>query len=385
MNRKYPNITRLYSIGKTVQGRDLYVIEIAKNPGQHIVGIPEFKYVANMHGNEVVGRELLLLLAKYLCENYQLNDRITKLIDTTRIHLMPSMNPDGYVLAAEGDDRSSTGRANSNNVDLNRNFPDQYGTNMLNEIQQPETSAVMNWTLSIPFVLSANLHGGSLVANYPYDDSSKDFQPRVDPRTVNNPAPDNKMYQFLARTYSNAHPKMHLGSSCPMFKETFPEGITNGASWYSVTGGMQDWNYVYAGVFELTLEVGCTKYPYEIELVKYWDDNRESLIKYMEQVHRGVHGFVKSSIGTPIANAAITVDNVTHINYSWKNGEYWKLLLPGRYNITVEAEGYETHTEEIEVKDDGEVRLDFTLMRDDPQHWSSAYDYRVLDNILRTR
>jgi carboxypeptidase D len=58
-------------------------------------------------------------------------------------------------------------RENANDVDLNRNFPDQFRSST--SARQPETSAVMAWSASRHFVLSANFHGGDLVANYPYD------------------------------------------------------------------------------------------------------------------------------------------------------------------------------------------------------------------------
>lgn len=78
---------------------------------------------------------------------------------------------------------------------------------------------------------------------------------------------------------------MHLGKPCQSFiKESFPEGITNGAAWYSVTGGMQDWSYIKGGALELTLEVGCYKFPKEEDIPKYWMENREALLYYMEQV-----------------------------------------------------------------------------------------------------
>lgn len=53
INRDFPTITDLISVGQTVQGRQLWVLEISNNPGVREEGEPFFKYIGNMHGDEV--------------------------------------------------------------------------------------------------------------------------------------------------------------------------------------------------------------------------------------------------------------------------------------------------------------------------------------------
>ncbi|XP_046683001.1 carboxypeptidase D isoform X2 [Homalodisca vitripennis] len=380
---EYPSITRLYSIGESVQHRQLYVLEISDRPGVHQPGKPEFKYIANMHGNEAVGRELLLLLAQYLCQNYQTDPRVTRLVSSVRIHLMPSMNPDGFEVSSEGDATSLTGRNNANKVDLNRDFPDQYldeSPVKVEKLKQPETKAIMDWLHQYPFVLSANLHGGALVANYPYDDNPEMRN------GIENLSPDNDVFVLLARTYSDAHPTMHLGEPCPgLPNERFHDGIVNGAKWYVVSGGMQDYNYQHSNCLEITLEVGCFKYPNHTELAKYWMDNREPLLRFMEQIHRGVHGFVRSTEGNAIANASITALGIDHKVTTAKDGDYWRILAPGTYDITASHKDYLSHTQRVTILNDTVgVSLNFTLDRNDPRSWAIAYDFGITQNVFAT-
>lgn len=72
------------------------------------------------------------------------------------------------------------GRVNANGVDLNRDFPDQFdmtkSSGSILDGRQNETVAMMTWIVSNPFVLSGNLHGGAVVASYPFDDSGLVFR-----------------------------------------------------------------------------------------------------------------------------------------------------------------------------------------------------------------
>lgn len=352
---EFPSITHLYSIGQSVEKRELYVMVISDNPVTHEHGEPEFKYVANMHGNEVVGRELMLNLIEYLCRNYGTDPEVTELVNNTRIHIMPSMNPDGYEVAEEGDTKGYKGRNNTNNFDLNRNFPDQFAN--ITEPRQPETKAAMKWLKSIPFVLSANLHGGSLVVNYPFDDDK-------DGNSYYSKSPDDEVFQQVSRAYSQENPLMHQGHPCEDLypNDYFKDGITNGAQWYSVPGGMQDWNYINTNCFEVTIELSCVKYPLAKDLPKYWDQNRRSLLQFIHQVHTGVKGTVSDMWdGRRIPNATISVEKINHKITTAQTGDYWRLLVPGTYAITASAHGYKPVTIYATVSKDRVEVVDFRL------------------------
>ena len=53
-------------------------------------------------------------------------------------------------------------------------------------------------------------------------------------------------------------------------------------------GGMQDWNYLHSNCFEITIEVGCMKYPYAKDLRNYWTANEYSLLAFMAQVRKSL-------------------------------------------------------------------------------------------------
>lgn len=48
--------------------------------------------------------------------------------------------------------------------------------------------------------------------------------------------------------------------------------------------GMQDFNYLSSNDFEITLELGCDKYPNESLLESEWNDNKEALMEFMWKV-----------------------------------------------------------------------------------------------------
>jgi subtilisin-like proprotein convertase family protein len=234
------------------------------------------------------------------------------------------MNPDGPALGR---------RYNANNVDLNRNFPDQFE----DPVDSPagralEVQHLMNWGADRRSVLSANFHGGTVVANYPFDGTASGL-------SVYSRSPDDAVFISLARTYADANPEMYASNSDP----SYDRGICNGSDWYVVYGGMQDWNYVWRGGKELTLEISGPKWPAASTLAGYWANNQESMLSYLERVHAGVRGIVTdASSGLPVQATVKVAGNGFPGFTDPAVGDYHRLLLPGTYEMEVSAVGYAT-------------------------------------------
>ena len=113
----------------------------------------------------------MIALTEYLAMNYGNLDSVTELLDSVEIHIVPTLNPDGFETKSFFVDSV---RENANGVDLNRAFPTWKdlgkSKDELKDGREPEVKAAIDMILDHPYVLSINFHDGAVVANYPWDD-----------------------------------------------------------------------------------------------------------------------------------------------------------------------------------------------------------------------
>lgn len=97
--RAFPQLTRLYSIGQTLKGTPLQVLEITSEASGAASEKPAYYYDGNIHAGELTSAEVALHFAWYLLTNYGKDPRVTRLLDTRAIYLRPKFNPDGADIA----------------------------------------------------------------------------------------------------------------------------------------------------------------------------------------------------------------------------------------------------------------------------------------------
>ena len=324
---KYPTLASYQIIGKSVEQRDLLVMKIGNNKVENKGSI---MFIGNIHGNETIGREICLYFINHLCENYN-TYYIRHLIDHLNIYIMPSANPDGFETFYNNNWNPI--RTNRNNIDLNRDFPDQYiEQDNIIENREPETQSIMKFYNDNEIHLSLTIHSGEIVANYPFDGPKSHVYSKTK---------DDEFFRFLSYEYSRYN---------NLFKYSpFKNGITNGAEWYALFGGLQDWRYVYNKGYEITLELSKEKIVEEKNLNNYWLLNKRSLLRMLEIATTGIRIL---NIGDETIQI-MKKDSKQVFEYK---GSFMN-LIPGYYQVNFKNKMYNIFLENstivtLEYKDD---------------------------------
>lgn len=263
----FPERCTIDTIGTSVQGRLILAAHIAVASDADLYR-PQFFYSSTIHGDEVTGYVMMLRLIDTLLKGYGSDERLTALMDRTDIYINPLANPDGTYRHGNDNVRGSQ-RENADGIDLNRNYPDPFGP-AVKAIPQ-ENQAMIDYVSSHNFRLSANLHGGSEVLNYPWDSF----------HSWEMPHPQAEWWQEecarlmdTLHVYSRSH-----------FRDVTYSGYVAGGDWYVIRGGRQDYMNYYHNCLELTMEISSAKILDSDQLPSYWSFLSPMLISYMEAIH----------------------------------------------------------------------------------------------------
>jgi len=357
----YPTLCRIDTVlASTPGGRKILVAKISKNVNVN-EDEPEFLYSSTMHGDETTGGILLLRLASYLLTNYGTVPRVTNLLDNMEIYLCPFANPDGTYKTSNntiGSSPTST-RTNNNNVDLNRNYPDPWTSpHPDGEVWQPETQAFMAFAGAHNFVMSGSFHGGAELMNYPWDYYL----------TSERVQPDASWWLYVSKEYADSCKSAASNNGYftdVQYSGMYP-GVTEGADWYVVEGGRQDYMNYWHHCREVTIECSSDKTLGTQNLNTYWNYNFKSLLQYMEQALYGIRGVITDvNTGQPV-KAKVFVNShdadSTEVYSSMPVGNYHRPIKGGTYSVTYSAPCYQSQTHSITVGDKQTFRKDVQLV-----------------------
>ena len=96
-----------------------------------------------------------------------------------------------------------------------------------------------------------------------------------------------------------------------------------------------DFDYWRYGNLDLNIDMGCCFYPPVKELSMIFEQNRKSMIEYLKLANTGIRGIVKFEDEIRAKHVTIKIDGRNPFIKTNKNGEYFKILLPGKYSLRV--------------------------------------------------
>jgi len=260
----YPElITEKESIGKSVEGRDIWMVKISDNPNEK-EDEPKILYTALHHSCEPMGLTSVVYYMYYILEKYATDTLVQSVVNNRELYFVPCVNPDGYTYNESthpngggmwrknkcDNDSNGVFEPTKDGVDLNRNYgymwaydtkgssPNTWSVYYRGKVpfSEPESKAIRDLCLDVNFSLALNYHAawdkGMYLPPYAYNDS----------RT---PEPDASLFDSLGAIMTK-----HNG---------YGWWIPTPQNPYPVNGEAADWMYAHDTenkTFAIVVEVG---------------------------------------------------------------------------------------------------------------------------------
>jgi hypothetical protein len=285
----HPNIVSQTTYGTSYEGRALRLIKISDNVGADEAE-PEVLFTAHQHAREHLTVEMALYIMHLLADNYGTDSRITNLVNSREIWIMPDMNPDGgeYDIATGSyrswrKNRQPNSGSTAVGTDMNRNWAYNWGCcggssgSTSSETYRgasaesaPEVRAAANWVRSRVVggtqQIKAHIdwHTYSELILWPYG------------YTFNDTAPG------LTQDDRDAHAT--LGQNMASTNGYTPEQASD---LYITDGTIDDWMWGVYKIFSFTFEMYPTGsspgfYPPDEAIVPQTTRNREAVLRFLE-------------------------------------------------------------------------------------------------------
>ena len=215
------------------------------------------------------------------------------------------------------------------------------------------------------------------MANYPWDGTD-------DGKTRYSRAPDDPAFRRMASAYASAHRGRMIPATAELSiarksrrpnEERFKGGITNGAAWYPLWGGMQDWHYIVTGTMALTIEVNEVKWPEVRELERLWREHAPAMLATaLVACAKSVSGVVVDAVTrAPISGPGVVMTieprgeggaEGAAMPFSTLNGtgQYARPCAAGKVRVRASAPGYEPAVGEGEASDEKGAVVSLALM-----------------------
>ncbi len=385
----YPEICRLYDIGESwgkeyaTAGHvyynnfqhEIWALKVSDNPDD-TEDEPAIYYMGAHHSREPISTEVCMAVLDHVLTNYGTDDEITNDVDNKEIWFIPIVNPNGVKIVLDQTDiwwRKNI-RDNNNNhtfdsdyqsgtgddgVDPNRNYGFTWGNvgstdnpngetyHGPNEFSEPETQAVRDLVASRHFVAGISYHSHGELVLVPYGYADNIYPPDAD------------ALMDLGVLVAENIDALGYGHYTPQYSYAL----------YPTMGGTDDWAYGVYGIFGYTVELATEFIPSANQVPQICGDNVPGAMELLRRIdYNTITGHITDAdTGQPI-QAEIFIEGIddtgefrTPCTSDEAYGRYYRMVMPGAYNVTYSAYGYLSQTNIVGVSDGHVTTQDIAL------------------------